>query len=269
MGTRTALLLAFSSFALLRADDLMTRDGKLYSDYHVLLHNSKSITIAYADGAANIPIANLPADLQQKYGGADAVSESAPGNAPPADSSSPPAPSSADPSTTQDSQGDATDLTLSVLQATPDGVLGLESDGQTVIFVSGASAGAEGQPLSVRATRSGTYSYVDANGISQSVDKWTAVSQAASPGTPTSDPLAPAANSRDWTVNGTTYRDVIVLDSNEFEVEIASGGKVVTLYLKDLPTDLQQRFHYNEVKAAAAELKEKSTHHGMDEVGGL
>lgn len=187
MGTRTAILLAFSSFALLRADDLMTRDGKLYSDYKIILHDSRSITISYSDGAANIPISNLPADLQQKYGGQAAVSDPAPSNAPPpggSDASTPPAPAN-DPSAAPVSQSNAT------------------------------------------------------------------------------------ANSNVWTVNGITYSGVVVMGSNDYQVQIASGGKIVTLLLKDLSPDLQTQFHYDSNKAKAAELKEKNTHHGMDEVGGL
>jgi hypothetical protein len=65
---RFSLLLLLVGLAALRADDLVTRDGQVYKDYRVLSHDTGFITIMYVDGGGKIPLSQLPADLQRKYG---------------------------------------------------------------------------------------------------------------------------------------------------------------------------------------------------------
>lgn len=56
------------AIGLVRADDLTTRDGKVYKGYKVLSHDAGFITIIYADGGGKIPLSNLPDALQKQYG---------------------------------------------------------------------------------------------------------------------------------------------------------------------------------------------------------
>ena len=53
--------------AATRADDLTTRDGKVYKGYKVLGHDAGYVTIMYADGGGKIPLSQLPDELQKKY----------------------------------------------------------------------------------------------------------------------------------------------------------------------------------------------------------
>jgi nucleoredoxin len=64
------LWLAFGLLAMARvtADDLTTRDGQVYHNYKVIDHDTGYITIMDSDGGGKIPLSNLPADLQAKYG---------------------------------------------------------------------------------------------------------------------------------------------------------------------------------------------------------
>jgi hypothetical protein len=62
------LLLLVLGMTRLPAEDLTTRDGKVYRNYTVLGHDIGYITIMYADGGGKIPLSNLPAELQAKYG---------------------------------------------------------------------------------------------------------------------------------------------------------------------------------------------------------
>jgi nucleoredoxin len=68
--TMKILLLLFMALGLagLDAADLTTRDGQVYRKYTVLGHDAGYITIMYADGGGKIPLSQLPADLQAKYG---------------------------------------------------------------------------------------------------------------------------------------------------------------------------------------------------------
>jgi nucleoredoxin len=68
--TMKTLLLLFLVLGVagLDAADLTTRDGQVYRKYTVLGHDAGYITIMYADGGGKIPLSQLPADLQAKYG---------------------------------------------------------------------------------------------------------------------------------------------------------------------------------------------------------
>ncbi len=69
------LLVLFFAFSLalfccldpLPAEDWTTIDGKVYSNVKVLKAEPDAVTIIYRDGGALIPLANLPADLQQRF----------------------------------------------------------------------------------------------------------------------------------------------------------------------------------------------------------
>jgi hypothetical protein len=50
------------------AEDWTTNDGKTYRGITVLRDDSVSVTILYADGGATINLADLPSDIQKKYG---------------------------------------------------------------------------------------------------------------------------------------------------------------------------------------------------------
>ena len=62
-----SLLLIFA-IAPLQAEDLTTRDGKVYHDYKVLGHDTGYLTILYSDGGGKIPLSNLSDEMQKKYG---------------------------------------------------------------------------------------------------------------------------------------------------------------------------------------------------------
>jgi hypothetical protein len=68
MRSASILWLFILLSAVACADDLVTRDGKVYHDYKVLGHDAGFITIMYSDGGGKIPLSELPDDLQQKYG---------------------------------------------------------------------------------------------------------------------------------------------------------------------------------------------------------
>jgi nucleoredoxin len=69
MSTRIFVLILLALGTLpLPAEDLVTRDGTVYRNYTVLGHDVGYLTIMYADGGGKIPLSNLPADLQAKYG---------------------------------------------------------------------------------------------------------------------------------------------------------------------------------------------------------
>ena len=64
----TLAAVSLISFATsLHADDWKTNDGKVYHEVKVLSSQPDSVTILHHDGGASIPLANLPADLQQKF----------------------------------------------------------------------------------------------------------------------------------------------------------------------------------------------------------
>ena len=62
------LLVAVMSLFPVKADDLTTRDGKVYKNYKVMSHDDAYLTILYADGGGKIPLGNLPDALQKQYG---------------------------------------------------------------------------------------------------------------------------------------------------------------------------------------------------------
>ena len=63
----------FSSLVLaagvLMGADLTTKSGKVYKDYSVIGATSRGVTVAYAEGAVSIPLADLPDALREKYSG--------------------------------------------------------------------------------------------------------------------------------------------------------------------------------------------------------
>ena len=68
---KTGLIFFFLSIlalATVQAEDLKTRDGKVYHDYKVLGHDAGYLTILYSEGGGKIPLSELPDDLQKKYG---------------------------------------------------------------------------------------------------------------------------------------------------------------------------------------------------------
>jgi beta-glucanase (GH16 family) len=66
---RFAPLLALFSLALplALADDWSTTDGKTYHDVKVVKIDDDAVTILDSDGGALVPLASLPADLQQQF----------------------------------------------------------------------------------------------------------------------------------------------------------------------------------------------------------
>lgn len=75
-------------------------------------------------------------------------------------------------------------------------------------------------------------------------------------------------HAEDWTVQGTYYQNIVVLEHDALSVTIASGGTEYKFQLQDLSPSLQQKFGYSPVRASAAK-KEASNHHSMDEIGGI
>jgi hypothetical protein len=61
------LFLALISSGL-RAEDWTTSDGKTYKDVHVVKVEADAVTILHHDGGALVPLAKLPAALQQRFG---------------------------------------------------------------------------------------------------------------------------------------------------------------------------------------------------------
>jgi beta-glucanase (GH16 family) len=59
--------LLFVSLPLAIADDWTTTDGKSYHDVHVVKVDADAVTILDSDGGALVPLAALPADLQQHF----------------------------------------------------------------------------------------------------------------------------------------------------------------------------------------------------------
>jgi hypothetical protein len=52
---------------MINAEDWTTRDGKTYAQVTVVKTEADAVTILYRDGGALVPLANLPADLQQRF----------------------------------------------------------------------------------------------------------------------------------------------------------------------------------------------------------
>jgi len=51
----------------LRAEDWTTLDGKVYHDVRVLSQTPAYVTIMHQDGGGQVPLSNLPPDLQQRF----------------------------------------------------------------------------------------------------------------------------------------------------------------------------------------------------------
>ena len=62
-----AVLGAILAGSRAQADDLTTKDGKIYKDYHVQKTDKDGITLEYTETVV-IPFDNLPDDIQRKYG---------------------------------------------------------------------------------------------------------------------------------------------------------------------------------------------------------
>ena len=60
------LVLLASAGSLAHAEDWTTIDGKVYKRIQVLKFQGDTVTILYADGAAEVPFAKLPPDLQER-----------------------------------------------------------------------------------------------------------------------------------------------------------------------------------------------------------
>jgi hypothetical protein len=52
----------------LRGEDWATSDGKVYKDVRVVKVEADAVTIIHHDGGALVPLATLPANLQQRFG---------------------------------------------------------------------------------------------------------------------------------------------------------------------------------------------------------
>ena len=61
-----AVFLALASM-LLSGDDLSTASGKVYKDYRIIGVNARGVMISFSNGAATIPLSELPNDLREKY----------------------------------------------------------------------------------------------------------------------------------------------------------------------------------------------------------
>lgn len=66
MKTPTLLLLATAAF--LQAETLTTLDGKTYTGVSVTKTTPAAISISHSSGISKIPFANLPSEIQKKYG---------------------------------------------------------------------------------------------------------------------------------------------------------------------------------------------------------
>jgi hypothetical protein len=65
---RVALLTVACGLFPLHADDWKTNDGKVYQDVKLIRLDPDTVTILYTDGGARVPLANLPPDLQKRFG---------------------------------------------------------------------------------------------------------------------------------------------------------------------------------------------------------
>jgi hypothetical protein len=61
----------------LHAADWTTTDGKIYHDVQLIHSDPDAVTILYADGGARIPLAELSADLQKRFGYVPALAQAA------------------------------------------------------------------------------------------------------------------------------------------------------------------------------------------------
>jgi hypothetical protein len=65
---RVALLTIACGIFPLHAGDWKTNDGKVYQDVKLIRLDPDAVTILYTDGGARVPLANLPPDLQKRFG---------------------------------------------------------------------------------------------------------------------------------------------------------------------------------------------------------
>ena len=61
------LLLCLAGTVMLIGEDLTTKSGKVYKEYSVVGVSPQSVTVAFVEGTANIPLSDLPDDLRKKY----------------------------------------------------------------------------------------------------------------------------------------------------------------------------------------------------------
>jgi hypothetical protein len=74
---RVALLTVACGIFPLHAGDWKTNDGKVYQDVKLIRLDRDAVTILYADGGARVPLANLPPELQKRFGFDPAAAQAA------------------------------------------------------------------------------------------------------------------------------------------------------------------------------------------------
>jgi hypothetical protein len=67
MNVAFAVLVAGLCCSTARAEDWTTSDGKVYQNVTVVKSAPDAVTILYRDGGALVPLAKLPANLQQRF----------------------------------------------------------------------------------------------------------------------------------------------------------------------------------------------------------